>query len=372
MRPVRIKLGVFGPNNTMSNTLPLYVMSGSGWNGGQNVGNAAVGPFESGHTNGGRAITITGSCPIISRIDPTLSQNHNIRIAHYRLWIDGVDVTGVVATNQKFTTPLRQLQRNLGFVATLNMTCPETVATEAEVEADVWVELDVQRGTFNSSAHTSGGYVPGLLRPAGGGAANLETSLQIFPFGYWSRGQRINTGGVVDQRWFFDADFEQGINVNARRGRNDVYTLAFDRAGPAGLSSLVMQPQANWDYTNPFPGVIRLQKTTGTGALDFVLMNWQREVPLITISKRGVTPEYTSEPGEIVRYAPEPNATFTRWDSSVTDGTWPVGTSTVFRAVGRGVSQELGDIWQSQSYFSRALNVSDAFASFPLTITVTR
>jgi hypothetical protein len=252
------------------------------------------------------------------------------------------------------------------------MTCPETVATEAEIEADVWVEIDVKRGTVAGSGFITGGYVPGyIFNPTG--PANLETTLQIYPIGYWSSGDRLNTGGISNQRWFFDAYFENGINVNSRRRRNDVYNLTFDRSGPGGVSSVVMQSQADWNFTQPFPGVIQLQKTAGTGTLDFIFMNWQREVPLITISKRSVTPALTPQPDEIVRYSPEPNSTFSQWDSTAHDGTWPVATSTVFKAVGRAIGNDTTvGTWQSKAYFNRATNIADPFAGFPTQITVTR
>jgi hypothetical protein len=72
------------------------------------------------------------------------------------------------------------------------------------------------------------------------------------------------------------------INIHKRLTLSDTWTLTFSGTTVGGVSSLVMEPQADWEYVRSGP-TVTMTKVSGTGQFDSVSLNYATETPEIYV-----------------------------------------------------------------------------------------
>lgn len=193
-----------------------------------------------------------------------MSGNAGSRIVAGRVWIDGVDVTGVVTLSVGFTVsnvatyPFGRFWSNAFTIAVPTT----TVSSAKSIWFDLWIE---SRNTFGANIKSS-----------------EVINIQPFPAAY---------GPVISATGSFSPYAGTGygpvmtsgqINVHRRLRLSDTWTLSFTGGTVGGASSLVMQAQTGWSYLRQGP-LVTMTKTSGTGAGDAVWLRYDTETPEIII-----------------------------------------------------------------------------------------
>ena len=248
-----------------------------------------------------------------------------VATTHYRIWIGGVDKTGIVTLGTPFQHNYAQgtiggfTNRRIG--GWLPASVPSGAYTSQSVWMDVWVTV-----TTYGSAWYNGGSVSN--------ANSFEPVCQ------------------VDSTALFNtAKFRSG-NANANRYAGDQYRLNFADHGLGGLTSLDVATAGGWTLTNFLASFKLVKNTVGQ-----VEMNWSLESPVLTI--------YSNTYG-VVRYMPSASTDYTYRNqngSSINYGVWNPQASTAFQPVAimiNGTFYPKGSSQAPASYFT----------NFPTSITV--
>ena len=255
-------------------------------------------------------------------------------ISHARVWIDGVDRTGITPLSSASHTVQQGPPGNLEFFQlpccgplTDYLAITPAALADKTVEFDLWVKIDIRHngaapgasdfwGTPTRSVCWASADCHGM--PAQLHAANLY---QTLPAG---------------KRWEF----------------------AFSANGPGGVSTIRNEATSGWSYAETTGGFAMSKSSSPTG---FLSMNYLREIPLIEVQNtyylNGLyVPDDDSHFG---------NLTFqngAQWKP----GIWNPNAATTFRLIGtREDYNGLPYLWL------RALDTASGWSNLPETITVT-
>lgn len=253
----------------------------------------------------------------------------SISTTHYRVWIDGVDVTGIVARGTAFPHDIRinaeVPNRIIGGLM------PVSIAAGSYQGKSVWFDLWVTISVFN--------------RPSDGDTSKWWTFLPMGQITYYAQhyGARFNSA-----------------NANANVFTGDQYRVTFSDNGPGGASTLDVATGGGWTLTTTNAG-FKLIKA-GTGAIE---LNWAVESPVLTCSIDAKINSPLTGASANMRYLPSGTEYQHRNDNNtvIQYGTWNPQGATVFTQVARAFGS---------SYFTKgSANVLPSyFTGFPSTITV--
>lgn len=282
-----------------------------------------------------------------------------IDITHARVWINGVDASGIVTMpgGSEAVIPLLSSQD----------------MTDATVSVDLWYRVTV--------------FIPGSL-----GA--FSDPPEEFVDGTNALVDFSGAMVTCDRNWLYRTEFNtydgspwyqslaNPFFGRAGYGSSDVgrwvnlsrYTLSFDREGPGGVSELPLRDQAGW--TRTFSGSTTTMTHDASG--DWVSVQIGREVPRIQVFKTGTDPS-----GATRRCNYSPRGT-SRYQSFLTNagygdyatasrGDWQRTGTTVFANDGRVVG--VGAFVSPQTFYPPESGIPsgvDLYGSWPLTVTMVK
>jgi hypothetical protein len=177
------------------------------------------------------------------------------KVTHYRLWINGVDTTGIVAIaggghvfaaygGSDWVRPALEIQQ----VVTA------AVRNSQSVEVDYWVSMELtSRDQFAYLAPRMG------TVPAGA----------VTPQAIWMPSVPSAPSAIITAN-------------PAKKTTGKTWSLAFDRNGPGGLSSIELREQPGWVMTT---GNNSIKLTQSSSPFDSVSLDWNREIPEITVRR---------------------------------------------------------------------------------------
>jgi hypothetical protein len=255
-------------------------------------------------------------------------------VARARLWVDGVDRTGIVPLNSTTGLVQRGVPGNtalgrLPFAGGLQdlMTFTPAALADKAVEFDLWVNIEVRHQ----------GVAPG----AGD---------------FWGTPTRPVCWAMYDCRGMpavlYSANLYQTLPAAKR------WEFAFSSNGPGGVSTIRNEPTTGWTYSETTGGFVMSKTTSPTG---FLSMNYLREIPLIEV-RNGYNMNGLYVPDDDAHFS---NLTFQngqQWKP----GNWNPNAATTFRLVGSNVND-----YGVASMWLRALDASNVWSNLPETITVT-
>jgi hypothetical protein len=254
----------------------------------------------------------------------------NARTTHYRVWIDGVDMTGIVALGSPF---LHEFQLNAsGARYNVGGLMPVSITAGSYQAKTVWFDLWVTVRTINRTRFHIGD--PTL-------ASSYFPACSVAPFAPHHRSR------------FSSA------NVNANRYVGDQYRITFSDNGPGGAETLDVASGDGWTLTESNTG-FNLAKS-GVGSIN---LNWLTEAPVLTcvLDSRLNLPQTGNN---AMRYLPAGTQYAYRNDNNslINYGEWNPQGTTVFNQVARALGS---------TYFLKGANSTPAsfFTGFPGSITV--
>jgi hypothetical protein len=288
-------------------------------------------PPSAGHSGAATITSVAVTPPFGTLYNSALS---GVKFAS--MWVNGVDVSGIVAVNalaNQFGSALFACRSVVLSIA------PSVITANQVIEFDFWFELSVAK-TEN------------FLNPATG------VNTQSIPIiGAAPQSQNLQRPNLQ-----FRANFS-GINVQAKRATSHKYKMTFNANGPGGVTELTFEPQSNWSFQQLSLTSIRMTKTAGTGTGDTVTLNWGREIPEIRVTKN-VTMPSGAQP--IVRLLPANSGHYGQVDGNSIPGVWnPAGTTT-FSVVGVFALTGLGGF----GFIDSSRYPMNYFASFPTSVVV--
>lgn len=193
---------------------------------------------------------------------------NSIQIAFARVWIDGVDASGIVEMpgGTDATIPL---------LSTYDM-------TDRSVSVDVWYRVFVTiPGSLGAFSDPPEEFVEGTnaLVDFCGAMVTCDrnwlyrNAFNTYSGSPWHQSLANPTFGRAS---YGSANVGRWVNVSR-------YALQFDRQGPGGVSELLLRDQAGWTLT--FSGSTTTMTHDATG--DWVSVQIGREVPRIQVFKTG-------------------------------------------------------------------------------------
>jgi hypothetical protein len=264
--------------------------------------------------------------------------NRTYRVATYiwraRIWIDGVDRTGIVPLSSAVTLLQPSVSNgNLAFGGVPYCGPPSgaisftpAALVNKTIEFDLWPHIQVE--------HT--GAAPG----AGD---------------FWGTPTRPVCWAIADCRGMAADLYSASIYSTLPTAKR--WEFAFSSNGPGGVSTIRNEPTAGWTYSETTGG-FSLVQSAGSGYLS---MNYLREIPLIEV-RNGY---YLSG-----LYVPDDDAEFDNLTFSNGQqwkpGMWNANAATTYRLIG---TRE--DYYGVPYLWLRALDTSSGWSNLPETITVT-
>jgi hypothetical protein len=250
----------------------------------------------------------------------------SVSITHYRLWVDGTDVSGIVSISQGVSFGNGVVKRGSGsFQLPLAGTYDE-----ATIEIDLWLSMDTT-----------------VLDPA-----NPRTLAIV----------EATLNGNMQTMAFEFAD------TNKKRRASDKYRLDFLNDGIGGLSSLTLETGSGWTSTNQ--GAAVSVSKAGTGSVNF---DWSLECPIILYNDVSKNNSPSGTLG-VVKYYPVDSG---HYDGAVlssgatlTPGVWNARGSTAFFPAGRLLSTNGQYALSGDAAITGAF--TGMFDGFPDSITVVK
>lgn len=256
-------------------------------------------------------------------------------VTHYRILIDGVDVSGVVSLGGS-GMPLDTFVSPGTSYASGDLTnalpIPHDAHTAKTVYVDFWILLDTFGGPFVSS---------------------FEYPLI-----------------EVEQPVFARAEFISA-NASEKRKARDKYRLTFSSGGPA--SSIIIEPQAGWTFTETSTSH-QLSNASWQITLD-----WSHEYALLSVADYSQANSPTNA-GAVMRYLPADSSDYNgvqfRNTTIVKPGIWNARGSTTFSIRQRQVFPAYGHLHEFITEGGSPESVgswpSSLFTAFPSTVIVER
>ncbi len=268
------------------------------------------------------------------------------KVTHYRLWINGADATGIMVVpggghafaangGSDWVRPAIRIQQAVA----------AAVRNSQAVEVDYWVSMELtSRAPYGNLVSRMG------TIPAGA----------VTPQAIWMPAGPSAPSAVIT------AD-------PAKKTAGKVWTLAFDRNGPGGLSSIELREQPGWVMMTG-NNSIKLQQSSSP--FDSVSFDWSREIPEITVSR----PAYAVSGRQGIWFF-KPTATSDYAQNSIYRGppiqygVWNPAASTVFDIAGI-MTLNSGGIGPSptrstKGEYSTIANWTQDYLDGPTQITVT-
>lgn len=255
-------------------------------------------------------------------------------VTHYRILIDGIDVSGVVPFGGPGIPLNTFVSPGTSYVSgdlTLPLPIPPDAHTAKTVYVDFWIYLDTFGGPF------VGSFEYPLIE--------------------------------IEEPVFARAEFISA-NVNENRRASDRYRLTFSSGGPA--SSIVLEPQAGWTFTET-----ATSHQLANGSWQIVL-DWSHEYVTLLLSNFSQinNPLHAGA----MRYLPADSGDYNgvqlRNSTIVKPGTWNAQGSTTFNLRQRQVAPAFGHphefITEGGSPESVGSWPSSLFTAFPSAVTVER
>ena len=276
--------------------------------------------------------------------------NYASHAKYYRVYVDGVDVSGVQELTQsqhsftdRRTTGNLIRPANLGAEDSFSLAWPFSIpvvnAAASTITWDVWYELHLAKTSWISAA------------PA---AYTYSSSYNV-----WDE--------IIDTTL---ARFHY-VHANRNRDETDTYTLAFADNGPGGAESLTFQTTTGWTYTKTSRTSLMMEHGTSGDIVEFA---WNHEHPQIRIFKPAERNQPNAQYDGWMRYFPTGSGdydalTYPLWGEGQTYeyGIWNTQSSTTFIPQGRRRYYYDPYEWRlKHSAFSSLLT------NFPSSITVTK
>lgn len=260
-----------------------------------------------------------------------------VETTHYRVWIGGTDVTGIVSLASPFShtyaggtigLPGQTLfHRRIGGYVTASIT------SGSYKSQTVWFDIWVTVKTYNRAAYISG-------NPSSAGS--YEPVCQ------------------VDSMALLNRAIFRRANVNAKRYVGDAYRFTFPDNGPGGQSTLSATTGSGWTATTTNAGLSINNDTHG-----IVSLNWGTESPVLTCTLYSKINSPVGA-GASMTYLPTLPGHYAHRNqngSSISFGVWNPQGSTTFQQVARQVGNTF-------AVKGSANAPSSLFTGFPSTITV--
>lgn len=254
-----------------------------------------------------------------------------VSTTHYRLWLDGVDVTGIVALPTPFTHSDRisgNIRRTGGAMPTSAAMLLTDVAGKT-VWIDLWVDVLVYR-------------YPPMFNPTFDGPGAVWHAAYLSPHCNYRR-----------------SEFDAG-NVNSKRSSADRYRYTFSDNGPGGLSS-VTPTTPGWTLTaDP------AQQSLINNSVGAIWFDWRPESPVLTLQINALNNVPFAPAGPIMRYMPVDRADYSLRlinGNTMQTGVWNPNAATVFQQVARQYDSAL-------RIKGSGIITDEYFDNFPATITV--
>lgn len=259
-------------------------------------------------------------------------------VVWYRLWVDGVDATGIVACAQKvyFRNGDRPFRGDQLDVNALDVTIPTpTTAVGKTVWVDLWLDITMQTLAF----------------PPGASTVDILCA----------------HGGLRTTNMFMSKS-----SVNANRSKTDRYQLTFDANGPGGATTLVLEPTAGWTFVEEGPTKIMIHSGSG----DRISFIWSSEHPQIVVYRPSqINLPYAGTHRPQCAYYPTgstPYHAYTNIGGANQLGSWNPSGTTVFPIYGRYVvGFQTGDYYAPTSLLNSGSGNS-FFNNFPHAITMVK
>ena len=255
-------------------------------------------------------------------------------VSFARVWIDGVDRTGIVALSAPLNTIQNGAAGNLEnsgipFCGPLSDYLAITPAALADksVEFDLWIRIEIRHN----------GAAPGASD-------------------FWGTPTRSVCWAIADCRGMPAQLHAANLYQTLPAGKQ--WEFAFSSNGPGGASTIRNEPTSGWSYAETTGGFAMSKSSSPAG---FLNMDYLREIPLIEVRNT----YYLSG-----LYVPDDDSHFgnltfqagAQWKP----GIWNPNAATVFRLIGA-----------RENYFGlpylwlRALDTASGWSNLPETITVT-
>jgi len=324
MAPIRVRAGDAGYTEFATRNTRQFLSRQSTETAFRNLS-----PAVDGHS-GAAAVTRIIVAPPLGTIYSTQFS----AVKHVRVWINGVDITGILSVNCRATAGGSQIFA-CGAM-TINIS-PTVITSDDVVEFDYWYEMNCTRSEGYQSGHVSG----------------LSAEAAIV-------GACPNSWYSLRPNLMFRAAFNS-LNVQSKRRTGDKYRLTFSSNGPGGVTELTLEPQTDWSFQQTTATMIQMTKTAGTATGNRVWFNWGKEIPEIVINK-----QITSPVAMFMRYLPADSNHYLQMDGATTPGVWNPRGSSVFSV--RGIEGPNG--WGGIGYMDSSSYPSSYFSSYPTSITV--
>lgn len=356
MKPVRFQLGLHWDSKNR-NAAVLHILESDP----HEFGFKSAAPPDSSHVMPMQLKSITMTFPPYGINGIITSPS---KVYKYRVLINSVDVTGVRDVNYELgANP--DTSGHAFSSASISLLSENIILTGSEtIWIDCWVQYTVQddnfaAGTLYDDGSTEWIYVGGLA----------ET-------GIYSTGWRTLYSGMI--RVWGDVTLD-AVNVNSKRYEGDTYRINFSNNGPAGLSSIVLEPQSGWNYHEDPGGIYMYNYATGDG-VNFI---WASEIPYVIVSIAAKYENPANFAGE-ARYFPVPNSTYDSVNFQYGTypysnyywgyGTWDTQGSTLFTFYFRKIRHWTGSSFSGYRwYWAPPLSIYNSIrAGFPTTVTVER
>ena len=254
-------------------------------------------------------------------------------ISHARVWIDGVDRTGIVAMSptQNLVQDGPVGNQTYGGIPFCGGPCDPLFFTPAQladksVEFDLWARIEIRH---NGAAPTASDF--------------------------WGTPTRSVCWAIADCRGMPATLYSADLYPNLPAAQT--WEFAFSSNGPGGVSTIRNEPTSGWAY-QPGTGYFTLSQSGGSGYLS---MDYLREIPLIEV-RNGYSMSGLYVPDDDSHFANVTLQNGAEWKP----GVWAPNAATTFRLIG---SRQ--DYYGLPYLWLRALDTASGWSNLPETITVT-
>lgn len=205
----------------------------------KNCENRFAGPPSNCHLGSVSSSGLTYTAPCLAAYGVS---GVTIAIEHARVVVDGVDASGIFAESGNSTN------RYVPFTS-------KKLMTNKDIYLECWFKVNASFATIVTTARDAM-FVTDISYPTNAAFTDAVGKMSF-------------TGG----------------DAKAKIKANKTIRLSFDKGGPGGVSTLDLEPQAGWSFSDT-AGVITMVHTSTTDAIDFY---FNREVPYIDVKIAAAT-----------------------------------------------------------------------------------
>jgi len=174
-------------------------------------------------------------------------------VTHYRLWIDGSDITGVVSVPANTA----RLDSRFGQYTSVVKKCKEQIVKALTPSVKnlktVWVDF----------------WIKVVIESTNSGPSTDPPAPACEPQVLWVHPRKSTPSSLLSA-------------IPSKNTTGKTWSLVFDADGPGGVSSIETKEQANWTFLSQ-NNAITLTQTASPN--DSIVFDWNREIPEIRITK---------------------------------------------------------------------------------------